>query len=135
MSQWNPEEAIMQLESLGFKPTNAHTEKSKSIGFSVDDQKQRHIAVFCGTKNTVTCYVNFNSITGEKYPIEGIEGIEKMKFYPRGHKGENGNPGISSSVARYNPSLNPSNHAVIRVHVDSKNSLNRLLTWYAGNIQ
>ena len=135
MSQWNPEEAIMHLETFGFKSTKIRTEKSKSAGFSIDDQKQRHIAVLCGTKNTVTCYVNANSITGEEYPVEGIEGIERQKFYPLGYKGKNSNPGISSSVARYNSSLNPSDQAVIRVHVDSKNSLNKLLTWYAGNIQ
>lgn len=133
MSQWNPEVAIMQLESLGFKPTNSRTEKSKSAGFSIDNQKQRHIAVACITKNTVTCYINFNSITGEKYPDEGIEGIDVKELYPRGHKGKNGNLGIAGSIVRFNSSLDLADNTVLRIHVKSELSLSKLLTWYAGN--
>jgi hypothetical protein len=124
----------MQLEKLGFKPTNALIEKSKSAGFSIDSDKKRHIAISCVTTNTVTCYINFCSVNGEKYPTEDIEGIERKNLYPRGHKGTNGNPGISGSIARNNPSLDPSSNDVLRVHIASENSLNKLLRWYCGNV-
>lgn len=134
MSQWNPEVAIKQLERLGFKPTNIRTEKSKSAGFIIDSDKKRHIAVSCSTKDTVTCYINLYSVTGQKFPTENIEGVEEKDLYPRGHKGKNGNPGISASVVRNNPSLDPSCNDVLRVHITSENSLNKLLRWYMGNV-
>lgn len=63
---------------------NARTEKSKSVGFSIDDQETRHITIACTTKHTVTSYINLYSIAGEKYPIEGIEGITIKNFYQKG---------------------------------------------------
>ncbi len=132
MYSWNPDAAIMQLEKFGLKPTNARTKKSKSVGFSIDNQQHRHIAISCGTTETVTCYVNLFSITGQKFPDSEFEGVEAKQYYQRGHTGENAYPGIAGSIARNNPSLNPADHDVIRLHVNSSDSLQKLLAWYTS---
>ncbi len=133
--KWTSEKAIMQLESLGFKPTNARTEKSKSAGFRIDLENKRHIAISCVTQNIVTGYINRTSISEQQYPSEGIDGIEVKDVYKKGHTGINGNPGIAGSVVRYNPSLDPSAYDVIRVHIDGSEALNKLLAWYTGHLQ
>ena len=46
--------------------------------------------------------------------------------------GENGNPGISGSVARHNPSLDPAKTDVLLLHVRDAMALDRLLTWYTA---
>lgn len=130
---WTSEKAITQLESLGCKATNTRTEKSKSAGFSVDQAHKRHIAISCTTQNVVTCYINNTSACDEQYPTDGIDGIEVKDIYRKGHGGINGNPGIASSVVRYNPSLDPLSNDVMRVHIDNSEALNRLLFWYKGN--
>lgn len=130
MYQWNTETAISELEKVGYKPTNQRKEKSKSAGFAVDPGEKRHIAVSCSTQNVVTCYLNRTSVSGTDYPALGISGVEVKQEYRKGHASKNGNPGIAGSVVRYNKSLDPSAFSVMRVHVESSDSLKNLLEWY-----
>lgn len=128
MTAWNGKAAATVLEELGFR---CHYRKTKSANFSITGRQPREISISLVRKNWVTAYVNRCSATGLGFPAEGIEGIDIVKLYPLGHRGLNGNPGIARSVAAENPSLDPNNHDVLRVHVHDENSFRHLLNWYS----
>jgi len=127
MTTWNAEFAANLLAKRGL---HCHYSKTKSACFRIKGAQPRELAILLARKEGVTTYVNLRSVSGEVFPATGIEGIKEVGRYMRGHKGQQGNPGISGSVARQNPSLDPASHDVLRVHVLDEASLGRLLRWY-----
>ena|SRR5690348_1181717 len=124
---WNGESAASLIDKLGFR---CHHRKTKTANFSITEAQVREISIPITRRNGVTAYINRYSATGKVFPIEGIDGIDVEKLYPRGHEGKNGNPGIAGSVVRHNSSLDPKNNDVLRVDVHNAESLRRLLVWY-----
>ena len=129
MIVWNGESAATLLEELGFQ---CHYRKTKTANFSVTKSRLREISIPVTRRNGVTAYINRYSANGEVFPIDGIEGVDVEKLYPRGHEGRNGNPGIAGSVIRHNSSLDPKKNDVLRVHVHNAQSLRHLLAWYGS---
>lgn len=130
MTGSSPEIAADGLLKRGFQ---CHYRKTKSANFRVKGTQPKEISISLARKNGVTAYVNLYSTIGDAFPDKGIEGVEVLEKYPRGHQGLNGNRGISESVARNNPSLDPASNDVLRVDVRDNSSLERLLAWYAAN--
>jgi hypothetical protein len=126
---WNGESAATLLEELGFR---CHYRKTKTANFSLTRSRLREISIPVTRRNGVTAYINRYSVTGEVFPIDGIDGIDVEELYARGHEGRNGNRGIAGSVARHNSSLDPKNNDVLRVHVHDAQSLRNLLAWYGA---
>lgn len=129
MSSWNAEAAADGLLKRGYQ---CHYRKTKSANFRVKGTQPREISISLARKNGVTAYVNCYSARGVAFPDQGVNGIELLGKYLRGHEGVNGNRGISESVARNNPSLDPASNDVLRLDVRDEASLDRLLAWYAG---
>ncbi len=129
MSGWNPDVAA---DALSKRDYQCHYRKTKTANFRFKGPQSREISIALGRLNGVTAYVNLQSTGGLPFPENGIEGIEIVQKYSRGYEGINGNPGISVSVARTNPSLDPASNDVLRIHVRDDASLDRLLAWYAG---
>lgn len=129
MTAWNSDVAADTLLKRGYQ---CHYRKTKTANFRIKGPQSREISIALGRLNGVTAYVNLNSTAGLPFPASGIDGIEIVQKYSRGHEGVNGNPGISVSVARTNPSLDPASNDVLRIHVRDDASLDRLLAWYAG---
>lgn len=126
MTVWNGERAADLLSAK----YSCHYRKTKSANFSVPGGCERQISIALGRQEGVTAYVNQVSVTGRVYPDAGIEGIAIAEAYAKGHRGTNGNPGISVSVATKNSALNPAINDVLRVHVRDEQSLYRLVDWY-----
>lgn len=129
MSTWNAETAAEGLLKRGYQ---CHYRKTKSANFRIDGTQLREISISLARKNGVTAYVNRLSTQGVAFPGQGLDGVEILERYPRGHVGVNGNPGIAGSVARNNHSLDPASNDVLRIEVRDDASLGRLLAWYAG---
>lgn len=130
MNIWNAETAADSLLKRGLQ---CHYRKTKSANFRVvNGEPPREISISLARKNGVTVYVNRYSALGVAFPEESLEGIQVLEKYPRGHEGVNGNPGISESVARNNPSLDPASNDVLRLDIRDDPALARLLEWYAG---
>lgn len=129
MKLWNAEIAADNLLKLGLQ---CHYRKTKSANFRVNDAQSREISISLARKNGVTAYVNLYSTHGAAFPEAGLEGIQVLEKYQRGHQGVNDNPGIAGSVARNNPSLDPANNDVLRVDVRDEASLVRLFEWYGS---
>lgn len=129
MNVWNSDVAADALLKRDYQ---CHYRKTKTANFRIKGPQPREISIALGRLNGVTAYVNLHSTGGSPFPENGIDGIEIVQKYPRGYEGINGNPGISVSVARTNPSLDPASNDVIRIHVRDNPSLDRLLAWYAG---
>ncbi len=127
MSVWNSEFAADLLAERGLY---CHYRKTKSACFRIKGMQPRELAIALARKTVVTAYVNLHSVSGIAFPDSGFEGIEVVERYMRGHEGRDGNPGISVSVARNNPSLNPASHDVLRLHISDEASFARLLEWY-----
>lgn len=128
MSSWNAEIAADDLLKRGYQ---CHYRKTKSANYRVNGAQSREISISLARKNGVTAYVNCYSTHGVVFPDQGLDGIEVLEKYPRGHVGVNGNPGIAASVARNNPSLDPASNDVLRLDVRDDASLDRLLAWYS----
>lgn len=129
MNAWNSDAAENVLLQRDYP---CHYRKTKTANFHINGAVPREISIALGRANSVTAYVNLNSVAGKPFPEGGIDGIEVVQKYPRGHSGINGNPGISASVARNNPSLDPASNDVLRIRVRDDASLDRLLAWYAA---
>ncbi|MDP2784729.1 MAG: hypothetical protein Q8O38_09095 [Sulfurimicrobium sp.] len=127
MNVWNAEFAVDLLAKRGLY---CHYHKAKAACFRIKGAQPRELSIALARKGVVTTYVNLRSVSGELFPENGIEGIDVVERYMRGHKGLQENPGISGSVARNNPSLNPASHDVLRVHVLDEASIEKLLKWY-----
>lgn len=129
MNAWNSDVAADALLKRDYQ---CHYRKTKTANFRIKGAVPREISIALGRVNGVTAYVNLNSTAGKPFPDGGIDGVEVVQKYVRGHTGINGNPGVSVSVARTNPSLDPASNDVLRIHVRDDASLDRLLAWYAG---
>lgn len=128
MNVFTTKNAIEWL-SKKYSRVDENKSRKKSDSFSIGDDRQTAIAE---RKGVVAAYVNRRSIKGELYPEQELKlmGVLKEREYLKGHKGEKGNPGISGSVARNNPSLDPANNDVLLVHLDNESSLEHLMEWY-----
>ncbi len=129
MATWNGKAAAQWLDVQGY---DCHYRRCKSANYSVKGGSTREISVALERQSGVTAYVNQLSVSGIAFPHAGIVGIEIAASYLRGYRGLNGNRGISDSVARQNPSLNPMHNDVLRLHVQDMDSLSRLMRWYTA---
>jgi hypothetical protein len=129
MISWNAEAAANMLEKNGL---HCHYRKSKSANFRVKGESPREISIALGRVDIVTAYLNAVSTGGHGFPTEGIDGVAIAQHYIKGHQGRSGARGISESVARQNPTLDPRSHDVLRLHVRDQDSLVRLLQWYSA---
>lgn len=127
--QWNAERAANALDLRGLQ---CHHRKMKSANFRITGPHPREISIALGRSSVVSVFVNRRSVTGVAFPARGLDGIVIAKSYTRGHEGREGNRGISDSVARQNPSLDPANNDILRLHVRDGCAFTKLLDWYCA---
>lgn len=82
-------------------------------------------------EGAVTAYVNARSVSGNPFSKGAIIGAKINKFYPIGHRGSTGEPGIANYVAKL-PSLNPISNDVLRLEIDGPSAFKAVVDWYAG---
>ena len=129
MNIWKGETAADEVNRRGYI---THYRKTKSANYRFHGISPKEISISLARKDGVTAYVNRIAANGFPFPANGIESIEIAKMYPRGYEGAGGNRGISESVARENPSLDPRSNDVLRLEVRDIDSFRRLLDWYVA---
>ena len=129
MIVWTGESAADELNRRGYI---SHYRKTKSANYRFRGIPPKEISISLARKDGVTVYVNRGAVSGTPFPDKGFEGVEVTKTYPKGYEGAKGNRGISESVARENPSLDPRSNDVLRLDIRDMDSFRRLLDWYVA---
>ncbi len=127
MTVWKGETVADELERRGYI---THYRKTKSANYRFRGVSPKEISISLARKDGVTVYVNRVAVNGQPFPADGLEGVVITKEYPKGYEGADGNRGISESVARENPSLDPRSNDVLRLDIRDIDSFRCLLDWY-----
>jgi hypothetical protein len=138
---WGKERALEILEKCAecvAKPAlrgdrrGGHLKNSKSYEFKGAETK--HISINWRTAGRlVDATVNAQSVSGERYPVDGIEGVIVDDSTPVGHQGKNGNAGIRTGVNR-NASLKPAENRILRLFIRDEKAFRAVLAWYTGRL-
>jgi hypothetical protein len=136
---WNPKAASDIVSRIkGVTPLFASRGDRKgahvkyAFRYQIQGPLERHLSISArGTKKGITVYVNALSVQGTRFALENLPGVDVSNFYPKGHRGKNGDKGLSAAAGSLSTLL-PREHDVYRFSVTSELAFRQLLNWYSG---